>query len=269
MFKYLKYFAIPFVITVILTIVGLASYSTAKNSLDTVRHNDVWDYSYCVYDYAGKMTQAEVDSLNSYLIEIEDKCLTDIVFITIDDPEYGYLDMVHAYADSVSEECGLGYDGPGGSSIVFVDNWSRGGDGKIHSWMSTTGDVRNRLSDSDADEILYILDEIESDSADPYDQYYQIAGEIGKEADPLRAPFPGWVALVAAIVVAAIYIFINLNSKLGDVTVNSHTYVDGGKGNFRVKTDTFRNKVVTKRKIETSSGSGGGGGSHGGGGHSR
>ncbi len=269
MTRFFKYFAVPLILAVILTVVALTSYNSAKAEIDTVRHNDQWDNTVCVYDLAGKMTDSEVLSLNSYIVELEEQCLADIVVITLDDPEYGYLEMVHSYADWFAEEYRLGYDYPGGSAIVFVDNWSRGGDGGIHSWVSTTGAVRDRLSDSEADSILDILDEIESDDADPYDQYYEIVGKLAKKATPLRPPYSMFAAFIIALIVAAIYIFINLRSKLGDVTVTSHTYVKGGNGKFNILTDTFRNKTVTKRKIESSSGGSGGGGSHGGAGHSR
>ena len=268
MIKYLRYFAIPIIVAFVLTVISLSVHSGAENAIDYERHNDVWDHTDCVYDLACKMTDEEAEELRAYIVELEEECLADIVVITLDDPKYGYLSKVKEYADSFSEEYGTGYDYPGGSSIVFVDNWSRGGDGKIHSWISTTGAVRERLSDSECDDILNILDEIEGDYADPYDQYREIVGKLAGKAMPLKPPYSMLIAFIVAVVVAGIYIIINITSKLGDVTTNSHTYVKGGKGNLKVSTDTFRNKTVTKRKIETSSG-GGGGGSHGGGGHSR
>lgn len=267
--RYFKYFAIPFIITAVITVISLISYSSAVSSIDYERHNDSWDYTECVYDYAGKMTDEEVRLLNDYMIELQEACRTDMVLITLDEPEYGYLDKVRAYAEEVAEECSLGYDYPGGSSIVFVDNWSRGGDGGIHSWVATTGEVRGRLSDSDTESILNTLDDIPSDDADPYDQYCEIVHDLAKEAQSVRPPYSVGVAFIISLVIAGIYILIHLKSKVGDVTVKNSTYVAGGKGSFKVNTDTFRNKVVTKRKIERSSSSGGGGGSHGGGGHSR
>ena len=83
-------------------------------------------------------------------------------------------------------------------------------------------------------------------------------------------PVERQVFFIAALVIAIIYIIINWRSKLGDVTVNAGTYVEGGNGKFLTATDIFNHKTVTKHKIERSSGGGGGGGgSHGGGGHSR
>ena len=268
--SYFKYFSIPFIITAILAVIALPMYFSRKAAVEsTVRSNSRWDNSLTVIDSAGKMTTEETELLSEELREIETACQTDIIFITLYDSENAYLDSVRALADSFSEENGMGYDGPGGSALVFIDNWSRGGDGGIHSWISTTGDIRSRISDDEASEMLNVLDEIESDDADPYSTYSKLAHSIYKKGARLRMPYTIGLLLIVAVVISAIYIFINWNSKLGDVTVNAGTYLKGGKSIFKVKTDTFSHKTVSKRKIERSSGSGGGGGSHGGGGHSR
>ncbi len=137
--------------------------------------------------------------------------------------------------------------------------------------MSTTGLIRERISNDDATEMLNVLDELTSDSDDPYYVYSKLAKNIYKKGGVLVAPYSVGIALIVALVIALIYIFVNWRSKLGDVTVNEMTYLEGGSATFTHKSDTFTHKTVTKRKIERSSGSGGGGGggSHGGGGHSR
>ncbi len=267
---YFRYFRIPFIITGVFSVISIVMYLSVKAGTDIERNNTSWDNSVCVLDTADKLTNDEEQLLTQRIMEIENDCRVDMIFITLDDPERGYLDKVHQFADAFAEDNHMGYDYPGGSSIVFVDNWSRGGDGKIHSWISTTGSVRERISDSDCAEILYILDDIPSDDSDPYYEYLRIANALAKRADRLGAPFSLIVVFVTALIIAIIYIVVNWKSKLGDVTVTSGTYVTGGRGNFKVKTDTFTHKTVTKRRIERSSSSGGGGGgSHGGGGHSR
>lgn len=268
--SYFKYFTIPFIITIILAIVAIPAYYSKKAVVESaVRTNSSWDNSLTVIDSAGKMTEEEVALLSEELQEIEAACQTDIIFITLYDSDNAYLDSVRALADSFSEDNGMGFDGPGGSAIVFIDNWSRGGDGGIHSWMSTTGKIRNKISEEEATEILNTLDEIESDDSDPYDVYSKIAKRIYRKGAALRMPYSLGTAVIVALVLSVVYVLINWNSKLGDVTVNASTYLKGGKSTFNVKTDTFSHKTVTKRKIERSSSSGGGGGSHGGGGHSR
>lgn len=265
---YFKYFKVPFIITLIILIISSLMYSGAAEGVDYERNNNAFDNSWCVFDYADKLTDEEEVSLNDLIAQWQYNACTDIVLITLDDAEYGYMDAVHELADWYAEEYEMGYYGPGTNAIVIVDNWSRGGDGKIHSWLAPKGDVSSRIMDSDAESILDILDEIENDDADPYEQYCKIIEESGKKALPVHRPYGFFVSMLAGVVAALIYIFIKWNSKLGDVEVTPNTYLKDGKATFPVSQDIFRNKVVTKRKIETSSSSSGGG-SNGGGGHSR
>ena len=270
--KYFKYFGIPLIITLLTVIVGVGTYVAKKDDVSTIRTNDAFDSSIAVYDMADKLTESEEIALQELIDKMSVRACADIAIVTLDDPELGYLSAVREYADQFSEEMQMGYHGPGTEAIVFVDNWSRGGDGKIHSWVSTTeSDLRSRLTDSDCTEILYILDEIPSDDADPYEQYYKIIVELAGEARPFNPPFGVGIVFIIALVVSAIYIALNWNSKLGKVTVQACTYVKDGEIDFAIKSDTFRNKTVSKVKIQSSSGGGGGGGggSHGGGGHSR
>ena len=268
--RYFRYFRVPFIITAVIIVVCLGIYIPAVNSVDYERNNAYYDNSWQVYDMADKLSDSEEEALNDLIQEWQAKSCIDIAVVTLDDADLGYLSAVHEFADEFTEETEMGFYGPMTASAVFVDNWSRGGDGKIHSWISTTGaEVRSRLTDDDCDDILNVLDEIENDNADPYYQYREIVEKIGKEAAPVNPPFSFAVVLLVALVVSGIYIAINWRSKVGDKTVTSGTYLKDGKASFSAKEDVFRNKVVTKHKIESSSSSGGGGGSHGGGGHSR
>jgi len=266
---YFKYFKIPFIVTAIIGIICIVIYAGGAGSVDTERNNDYYDNSYCVIDWADKLTDEEEQELANRIYELEYESCTDMILITMDEADYGYLDAVIEYAEAFNTENQMGFNGPGENAVVFVDNWSRGGDGKIHSWIDVRGDrASSRLSQSDCEEILNTLDDISSDDADPYYQYLEIMEDIAKATKPIHPPFGVGICIIVGIIVAAIYIFINWKSKLGDVEVNSSTYLKNGEASFSVKQDIFRNKVVTKRKIEKSSSSGGGSG-HSGGGHSR
>ncbi len=268
--SYFKYFKIPFIIAIVITVIAIPLYLKKKaDFMASERNNSSWDNTVTVIDAADKMTDEEEQVLGEQIRVIEDKCQSDIVFVILNDPANGYLDSVRRLADSFSEDNHMGYDYPGGSAIVFVDNWSRGGDGGIHSWMSTTGNIRDRIDNDDATEMLNVLDEL-SDDDDPYYVYSKLAASIEKRGSLLRAPYSVGAVLIVSLIISVIYIILNWHSKLGDVTVTSGTYLEGKTAKFRVKTDTFNHKTVTSHKIERSSGGGGGGGgSHGGGGHSR
>ena len=93
--------------------------------------------------------------------------------------------------------------------------------------------------------------------------------------------FAGMDIILFAVALAAMLLFtaVHWNSKKGKKTVTAAAYVNGGRPHMNKKEDVLVNKVVTKRKIQTSSGSGGGrsgggsshshGGHHGGAGHHR
>lgn len=270
MSRYLKYFSVPFIISVVIMVICIGMGVSGKSKLNTPRDNDYYDNTECVvYDFADKLTDDEEYEMTERIFYWQEQCHADILWITLDSPELGYLDSVKQYANEVTEEMNMGYDGPGTGAIVFVDNWSRGGDGKIHTWVATTGyETRENLTNDECDEILYILDEIPNDDADPYVQYMKILDRLGKEAR-LYSPFPWFIPFIAGLIAAALFIMFNWRSKLGDTTVTNTTYLSGGAAKFPVSNDVFNHKTVTKTKIESSSSSGGGGGSHGGGGHSR
>lgn len=272
--RYFKYFRIPFILTAVVAVVCSVIYFNGKQDMNIVRNNSSYDNRTCVYDYAGKLDKQEVAALNDLLVEIEELDKVDIAYVIIRDDDNAYLSLVQEYAQNFAISNNMGYEGPGESTIVFVDNWSRGGDGKIHSWIASRGNrIRSKLTNDECDSILYELDNIPSDESDPYAAYTAIAYDIHREIDPNRKPFGVGIIIIVALVIAGIYVAVNWKSKLGDNTVVSSTYLKSGSVDFPVKHDLFRNKVVTKRKIETSSsssgGGGGGGGSFGGGGHSR
>lgn len=271
----IKYFKIPLIITAVISVICIALYAKGTSAIDYNRYNQTYDNSQCVYDYAGKMTDEEVASLNDYLTAVEENNCVDIAFITVYDDENAYLDNVKALAEQFAIDNSMGFDQEGGETIVFIDNWSRGGDGKIHSWIATRGSItKSRLDGSRCEDILMVLDDIPGDYADPYYQYYEIAEKIYHSTRPIHPPFSMVICLIVAIVVAVVYIAINYRSKIADITVNNSTYLNGGRAEFPVVRDIFLNKTVTKRKIEhdsssRSGGGGGGGGSFSGGGHSR
>lgn len=268
--RYLKYFRIPLIITAVITIICLFLYIGKSGSIDYERDNQVYDNTVCVYDYAGKMTDTEINNLNDYLCEIEQANCVDIAFVTIYDDDYAYLDEMKELSEATVIDWGMGFDGEGGNAVIFIDNWSRGGDGYIHSWIAARGE-RNRISGSDAENMLEVLDSIPNDEADPYEQYMQLAGRIERETRIIHPPYGIGVCLIIALVITALYIIINWKSKLADVTVNKSTYLSGGRAEFPVRRDIFINKTVSRRKIERSSSSSGGssGGGFSGGGHSR
>lgn len=291
--EYLRFFSIPFglvgilaVVTLVMSIVKGGSDVEAVASSNTQRIT-----TERVFDYADKLTDVEEDMLREEIAEAEVKTQCDIVVVTLDESlvEYAaqYEDIigpvaisecVMVYADNFYDENKFGYDEAHGDGVLFLDNWYRESDGRVHSWMSTSGRAEETYSSEMIDELL--TDSLYYVEDDPYLAYstmveYFVIDMTGVSvADSFLNPL---YIFIAAIVIAVVFLIVNWSSKKGKRTTTDRTYVVGGNAAFRRREDRFLYKNVTKHKIEKNSSSGGGGGhhtsagghSHGGGGHSR
>lgn len=304
--KYFKHFMVPFIIFACIVVAGLLFYFINKpQSFDNnaPRQNSTWDNSNVVFDFAGKMTDDEIASMSERIRRWEEEYKVDIAVITLDENLTEYVDMyrdsldyyvdvphqVMVFADNFADENCMGYnydycrehnlyDENGkvlGDAIVFVDNWNREADGKVHSWISTSGRCVDSLPQYECEEIMNETLDLEDDD-DPYYAYTNTILNCVKAVDV--NPMSGTrilLSVITGLVAALIYVVCNWRSKLGKVDVTDTTYMEQTRENaFTKKEDIFLNKTVTSHKIESSSGGGGGhsssgGFSHGGGGHSR
>lgn len=304
--KFIKYFTVPFIISAVVIALSLGCYFFMKpdvSEVNPVRNNSAWDNSNVVFDYADKLTDDEEAKLSERIRELESTYYVDVAVVTLYEDltpyveSYGYgselptSKQVMVFADNFSDENVMGYNNDyyaeqgysirdqygkvRGDSIVFVDNWSRETDGKVHSWISTSGRCMNMISQSEAESLM---DEYLTlgDDDDPYEAYLGLITACVKKTNPDVTPLWGIKgAAIFGLVMAIIYIIVNWRSKLGTVDVTSTTYLaNSARSAFTDKQDIFINKTLTHHKIESSSGGSGGhsssgGFSHGGGGHSR
>ena len=285
--RYFKYFKVPFIITAIIVIVCVVIKVNA--SAPTPRNNPKTDLDSNVFDYAGNLTDAQVAELDAYIATIEEKTETDIAIVILNESladsglEGGYseksgrYDMwVKGYADMFADVHNLGYEGPMGSNIVFVDNvYREETTGRVDSWLSTHGEAKLNISTSNAesimDDALYDLNDY-STADDYYKAYHRVVELIPRYMSSAQAAlmvFRPVYILAAALVIALVYISANWKSKAGKKTTSSTTYVETGVPHMKNRRDVFLRKSVSRVKIQSSSGGGGGGGGHGGGGHSR
>ncbi len=240
-----------------------------------------------VFDYGDVLTEEEEEKLRKLIAKREEQTRCDIVLITLQEslkdyarsiePGVSYDQFVRVYAEQFYEEHGFGYDRPNGDGIVLVDNWFREDDGRIYTWLCTTGRVKEKYSDA---AVNHILDNVyRYVEKDPYRAYKTYINDfyhdmMGVQLFTLYVP--GYVPWLVGLLSAVIFAFCNRRSKKGDKTTTALTYTGGMQPVFRIRQDRFLRKSVVSRKIQTSSGGGGGrsgggggGGSHGGGGHSR
>ena len=291
--KYIGYFKIWFIITGIFLAAGIGCkiYATSQQ-VDFVRTNTEALTEERVFDYADKMTDTQEELLREQIAETEDKIGCDIIIVTLNETLEEYAKSYEAqigpvepyqytmvYADNFYDENKFGYNEPYGDGVLLLDNWYREKDGKIHSWMCTTGKAMERYSSEMIDSTLSMaLEDVEDDPYQAYSMFVSLVATDMAQKGQQAPIIPMIFAFPAALVIAIIFYFANYGGKKGDKTVSKDTYVADGNAKVLERRDTFINKTITKRVIETSSSSGGGGGgahtsasgrSHGGGGHSR
>lgn len=261
----------------------------AVEALSATRANTECLETERVFDYADVLSDKEEDSLRELIAKKETETRSDIVVVTLNESlvEYAaqYEDIigpvptnqcVMVYADNFYDENKFGYDKVHGDGVLFLDNWYRESDGKVHSWISTTGRVEDAFSTSMLDDIMnYSLDVVEDD---PYEAYTRFVNEYADAyTGKGKSGISPLMVFLISFAVAGVFLLVNCFGKKGKKTTTDSTYVVGGKPLMRLREDRYIRKSVTKTKIQTDSGSGGGGGhhtsaggvSHGGAGHSR
>lgn len=277
--EYFRHFRFLFLAFGIVAILGVFSYIKycIENSAPLGRTNTECTTEERVFDYADVLTDEEEDKLREQIAEREEQIQADIVLVTLNESlkEYArsydssaeYSEFTMIYADNFYEEHNFGYNKPIGDGVLLLDNIYREDDGRVYTWMCTTGKAEDKYSVGMIDHILDVF--YENVDTNPYIAYRDFVDNVYYDlADKPEVtvaqnyPYVG-VAAIAAIV----YILINLSMQKGTKTVNTRTYVNGGQPNYRRKEDMFIRKNVTSRTIETSSGGGGGSSSSGGGGH--
>lgn len=242
-----------------------------------------------VFDYADVLTDKEERKLAELIEKRQEQTQCDIVLITLHEslkeyarniePHVTYDEFVRVYAEQFYENNNFGYDKANGDGVLLVDNWYREDDGKIYTWLCTTGIVQDTYSDADIDHILdRVYRYVEQNPYRAYKTYINDFYDDMSGSRIFHMDVSGGFPFLLGILAAAIFIPANWKSRSGSNTTTPITYLDGGRERFANKQDIFIRKTVVKHRIQTSSGGGGGshggghsggGGSHGGGGHSR
>lgn len=299
--QYFNYFKIWFIIFGVLLVISAVLFvgSLLKADKKNERGNSKAPEER-VYDYADVLSNSEENKLRELIAEAEAEIQCDLVLVTINQPvenltdeqmeKYGYRhnnwdDNMMDYADDFYDNNDYGYEDIGGSGALLLDNWY---DGQAGSWLSTSGEVYEAFGmaeiNSVLDEVYYTLDDGEYEAYKAYiDEMVRLMRKGGEDIVVYGNGSSYLLgAIFIPIVVAVVFILMNMKSKEGQVTTNASTYVDNGRATINISQDRFLHKSVSTRVIQTDSGSrsGGGGGrggshrsssgrSHGGGGRRR
>ncbi len=310
--SYRKLLAALSVMTAVLMVVWLAltistgrfHFSDAEEDAPGGRTNTQCTTEERVFDYADVLTDREEDELRSLIAKNEKKTECDIVLVTLNEslqfyqpsgggyvPMYSPEDWIRAYADDFWDTHYFGYNtGIEGDGVLLADDWYREPvDGKMHTWLSSSGKAYARLGSREIDRILdEVYDDIETDPFKAYSTYVTAFSRIMTSGSSIYSSGPiiviRWYTILLPLLLALGVLSYFWKSRKGKITINENTYINHqaqGKG-IRVlqNRDRFLHKHVTRQRIVRSQGSGGGGGfggghissggmSHGGGGHSR
>ena len=161
---YFKWIYIIFAAVGLLAIVLHAGHWSIAKAVDYQRTNTACQTKERVFDYADVLSGEEEEKLRSLIARREKQTGCDIVLVTLNEPLEEYAravepgvdssEYVRVYAERQWEEKGFGYDRPDGDGVMLVDNWSREDDGRIHTWLCTTGRARDAYYTDDIDHLL-------------------------------------------------------------------------------------------------------------------
>lgn len=261
--KYLKHFAVLFILFAIVLVVFIVALIMKKPNEEKVytRTNTQCKTEERVFDYADVLTDAEEDALRQMIAEKQDEIGCDIVLVTISDPDYAGDNAMMNYADDFYDDNMFGYDEPWGDGALYLDNFL--GIGNSYSWFSTSGRVENRYSSSMIydliDDICY---NVNRDPFGSYQLYINSLANTMSSNSSLDVEIPTFAIWGVAALITLIYILVCINRNVGRKTTDANTYVAGGHAQFPDRRDVFISKHTTSRKIQTNSGGGGGGGHH-------
>lgn len=290
--QYFKYFRIWFIVLGIMLAISavLLVGSLLKTDKKNERNNTKAPEER-VYDYANVLSSSEEDKLRELIAKAEAEIQCDLVLVTINQPvenltdeemeEYGYRynnwdDNMMDYADDFYDYNDYGYNEVGGDGALLLDNWYKAGtdESQAGSWLSTCGEVYEQFGMS---EINYVLDEVyyalDDGAYEGYKAYIDEMVRLMRRENSDLVVYgsdSGYLigAIIIPIIVAVVFVVMNLKSKEGKVTTTASTYVDNGKAKVNVAQDRFIRKSVSTRVIQSSSsgsrssGGGGRGGSH-------
>lgn len=261
--KYMKHFAVLFIITVVFVGFAIVMSFGKEKPEDYVRGNKECPTER-VYDYGDVLSASEEEQLRGLIAKKEDEVGCDIVLVTINDPSINSDYAMMNCADDFYDQNRYGYNKVHGDGVLYLDNWANG-----YCWFSTCGRAMDEYSEAKIDSLIDKVCENVND--DQYGAYKTYVNSFANTMSGNDDKIPLFMILIVAAIVTIIYAMVGIFQNKGKKTTTAETYVEGGHPVFHDRRDVFVTKHITSRRIESSSGGGGGhvssgGVSHGGGG---
>ncbi len=257
---------------------------TDENRIIVINSNEIEDFvpedikeDYSQYPYVNVdnlLSAEDKEELNAYIAKCEAKIGCDIFLLLGNSPYFtgdkdGDFDKQATWIENWVKENKPGWDQPDGNVVVYFDNWSAYS-GDSHCYLYPFGEYADKLPAHEREAIIESVNEDVNDN--PAGAYKRMARKVTLRMigmGMIGAYWPVGISIAIAVIIALIFMIVQLCVNAGKVTVDKATYVKGGKAKVRLSHDTFISKHTTSRHIERSSGGGGGGGGgHGGSGGS-
>lgn len=232
-----------------------------------------------VYDYAGLLTNDEINNLENKIQTIISNYNIDVVIVTLNE---NYSGTPQQYADDFFDYNGFGFGEEKDGVLFFIDIYNR------ETWISTSGSMRYYLTDSRQNymwnEIIqYLSNDDFYNSSDIFVYYidYYINEGIPEDAHLIDTdngevtyyyetsgfyiqPELIIISLIVALFVALSYILVVRNRyKLAGSTY-SYDLKKNTKIQITAKSDVYVRTDVVKTRKSSNNGSSGGGRSSGG-----
>ncbi|MBS4197800.1 TPM domain-containing protein [Lederbergia citri] len=214
-----------------------------------------------IYDYAGLLTDDQVQRLEAMANEYGAKRNSDFIILTTNDTEGK---TAQKYMEDFYDETAPGYDKPhGNTAILTIDingrNVYLGGFYKAEKYL-------------DDERLTQIREKITPDlSNGNYEHAFETFIKTSYKymgfrpgVNPDNLFFNIWFQIICSLGLAGIIVGIMAYNSGGRVTINSSTYEDGHKSRVLDRRDIYIRTTTTKRRKPSNNSSGGG--SRGGGG---
>lgn len=220
-----------------------------------------------IFDYAGALSDSELERLESEAAKMVEKKGLDIVVLFVND---GYnASEMQDLADDFYDEHAYGYEEPHGTGVLLaVDINSR----RYH--ISTSGGAEDYFTNSRLDDLedAFVPALSDSDWAEAAEDFIDFMNQFRNPNLPItmqdrlavsvaRLPF----YLVIAAGGSGIIVWIMVKKRANKVTVNSNTYMQPGSFSIVQQDDLYLREYTTRTRIPKNPpnrGGGGGGGHH-------
>ncbi|MCB5935826.1 TPM domain-containing protein [Caldibacillus thermoamylovorans] len=219
--------------------------------------NHAFAISQKIYDQAGLLTDREVTKLETLATQVGEKWDTDILIVTVNDPNIDVKQYTEDFYDEKIDEQGLDKWNVAMLTVdmnnreVYLAGFYKG---KLYLNDSRLDNIREQISpaltagnyEQAFEQFIWLVDDY-------------MAGE------PANIFLQWWFQLIIAVVIGGVITGAFVYNSGGRVTTNNRTYLNTDTSHILAKRDDYIRTVVTKTRKPSQNSSSGGGGITGGG----